>query len=129
VKASELQSNVRTVVIVAVLALAAIKGRELWYAGKLPFTRNPSYASASVVLLSTSWCPWCRTAREMFRSEGIPYTEYDVETTPKGRELYRRYDGSGVPLIIVNGVVIRGFNKVAIYQALRRSETPRRGDP
>jgi len=63
-----------------------------------------------VILYSAAWCNICDRARGWFDANGIDYIEYDVETDPQGREDYARLNGTGVPLIVVGGRVMRGFS-------------------
>ena len=63
-----------------------------------------------VVLYSTQRCGFCRKARAHFRARGIPYTEYDVETTERGWRDYQRMNGQGVPIILIDGERMNGFS-------------------
>ena len=56
---------------------------------------------AEVVLYSTQRCGFCRKARAHFRARGIPFTEYDVETTERGARDFQRLGGRGVPIILI----------------------------
>lgn len=78
-----------------------------------------------VVMYSAAWCGYCRKARRYFRSEGIPFTEYDVETSIKGRRDYARLKGTGVPIILVGDQRMQGFKVKrfnAIYNAVQAVE-------
>jgi len=73
-----------------------------------------------VVMYSASWCGICRKARTYFQRNNIPFVEYDVETSDKGRADYRALHGHGVPIILVgsqrmNGFDARDFNQM--YQS------------
>jgi glutaredoxin len=73
-----------------------------------------------VELYTTSWCFYCKKARGFFRSRGIVFTEYDIEKDKSAaRRKERLAKGGGVPLAVINGKVISGFNKTAYAQALR----------
>lgn len=72
-----------------------------------------------VVMYATSWCPYCRQARNYFHQQGIAYTEYDIERDADAKRRYQAFGGRGVPVIFVgkrrmNGFSVSGFNK--IYQ-------------
>ncbi|MFZ5653583.1 MAG: DUF4124 domain-containing protein [Pseudomonadota bacterium] len=71
---------------------------------------RPAAPRREVVLYSTQRCGFCRQARAHFRARGIPYTEYDVETTAQGRRDYRRMNGRGVPIILIDGQRMDGFS-------------------
>lgn len=65
---------------------------------------------SKVVMFSTAWCPACKMARNYLRKKGVPFTDYDVEKDPAAAMRYRELGGHGVPLILVNGARMTGFN-------------------
>ncbi|ARU26675.1 glutaredoxin family protein [Cellvibrio sp. PSBB006] len=73
-----------------------------------------------VVLYATDWCGYCARTRKYFKDNNIPFTEYDIEKSSEGREQYDQLNGKGVPLLVVNGEVIRGYNPNAIQQAMKK---------
>jgi len=73
-----------------------------------------------VVLYSTQRCGFCRKARAHFAERGIPYTEYDVETTEKGWRDYNRMSGRGVPIILIGGERMNGFSASLFDQMYER---------
>ncbi len=74
----------------------------------------------SVTLYSTPSCSYCRLAKDYFRSNGVPFTEYNVASDQrKAEEMVRKSGQMGVPVIDINGKVIIGFNKPEIERALR----------
>lgn len=79
--------------------------------------RAESCNDQPVVMISTSWCGYCRKARQFFSENNIDFEEIDAErtTSPGIRETYRR---TGVPLIIVGAEEIRGFNERRLRRAL-----------
>jgi glutaredoxin len=81
-----------------------------------------SYAAIDVTLYATSWCPYCTKARELLKEMGVTLTEYDVEKEPgKHAEMMEKSGGSrGVPVIDVEGVVLRGYSAEAIRSAVER---------
>lgn len=77
------------------------------------------YHQPGVVLLATSWCGYCRKMREVLAGKGIAYTEYDVETSTKGRALMERVGGEGVPVVLVgDDTVIHGYDPDGVLDAL-----------
>jgi glutaredoxin len=63
-----------------------------------------------VVIYSTEWCGACRKAKSYFKQKSIPYKEYDVEKSAKGRRDYKRLKGKGVPIILVGKQRMNGFS-------------------
>lgn len=74
-----------------------------------------------VVLYATAWCGYCKKTRALFKEHGIPYKEYDIEKSLQGKQEYDRLNGRGIPLVVVNGVVIRGYNPELILKSLSKS--------
>lgn len=84
-----------------------------------PETSNFISASDSnVILYSTKSCSFCRKTRQFFAENAIEYFEYDIETSAQGAREYRQLQGKGVPLLLINSTVIRGYNLNAIKTAL-----------
>jgi len=78
----------------------------------VPFEASvtPSTRRGKVVLYSTTWCGYCKKARRYFEAKGIPFVEYDTETSKKGREDYKALNGTGVPIILVGQKRMNGFS-------------------
>ena len=76
-------------------------------------------AQAQVVMYATEWCGYCKQTRRFLDSKGIPFKEYDIEKSDEGRKAYEALGGRGIPLIDVNGTIIRGFSEEAILAALK----------
>lgn len=72
----------------------------------------------TVVMLSASWCGYCRRARAWMQSEGIAHCEYDVETTTEGRRQFAALPVKVVPVIRVRDDTLFGFNRTEIEQAM-----------
>ncbi|HXR01095.1 MAG TPA: glutaredoxin family protein [Pseudomonas sp.] len=90
--------------------------------GKIEHFVNPSQAAptqAQVTLYATDWCGYCKQTRRFLDSKGIPYTEFDIEKSAAGRKAYEALGGRGIPLIDVNGTLIRGFSPDEILAALK----------
>lgn len=73
-----------------------------------------------VVIYTTDWCGVCRRAKGYFKRNNIPYREYDVEKTAKGRRDYKRLHGSGVPIILVGNRRMNGFSPAHFDQLYDR---------
>jgi glutaredoxin-like YruB-family protein len=71
-------------------------------------------------MYTTPSCTYCRKAKDYFRQNRIPFTEYDVARDQRrAEEMVRKSGQMGVPVIDVNGRVIVGFNQPEIERALR----------
>ncbi|MEW5738197.1 MAG: glutaredoxin domain-containing protein [Myxococcota bacterium] len=84
----------------------------------------PIPASSDVVLYATSWCGYCRKAREYFNKKGVKYVERDIEKDEgAAQELAAKASAAGVrpqgvPVIDVRGKLILGFDRAALDDAL-----------
>lgn len=67
-------------------------------------------AKQKVVMYSASWCGACKKARAYFAKNNVPFTEYDVETSNKGKSDFKRMRGNGVPIILVGTKRLNGFS-------------------
>ena len=73
----------------------------------------PDYAAAhdgKVILYSTSWCGYCTKARELLEENHIAYYEYDIENSTEGAEQHKKLGGRGIPVLLVNGTVVKGYS-------------------
>jgi len=94
--------------------------------GKIERVINPSQmvseqtrAQANVVLYATEWCGYCKQTKRFLDSKGIPFKEFDIEKDAEARKTYEALGGRGIPLIDVNGTLIRGFDPDEILAALK----------
>ena len=67
--------------------------------------------NAKVVMYSTSWCGYCKKARAYFEKNGIPFTEYDIETNQRAKKQYDKLGATGVPVILVGKKRMNGFSE------------------
>ena len=74
--------------------------------------------TAEVVMLSASWCRYCRRARNFLADRGIIYCEYDIEKSRRGAELYGQSPFGVIPVIYIGDDVLVGFNSDEVAQAL-----------
>lgn len=77
--------------------------------------------SPKVVMYSATWCGYCRKARNYFNQQGIPFREYDIENSSKGRRDYARMNGTGVPIIFVGKKRMQGF-RAERFQTIYNAE-------
>jgi glutaredoxin len=86
------------------------------------FKEKRSYSDVNVIMYMTSWCPYCDKARTYLRSLDVTLVEYNIEQDKKKREemLVKSGGSRGVPLIDVEGIIIRGYNPDAFKAAIER---------
>ena len=74
----------------------------------------------SVMVYSTSHCPYCIKLKDFLKQNNIKYVEYNVEEDKeKANEMVEKSGQMGVPVIDIDGTVIVGFDKQAVAKALR----------
>ncbi|RRV08352.1 glutaredoxin family protein [Pseudomonas sp. v388] len=104
--------------IVLVVVIWQNWGRIENFVNPPPANVAQSYSQAKVVMYATEWCGYCKQTRRFLDSQGIPFKEYDIEKSEEGRKAYEALGGRGIPLIDVNGTLIRGFAPEEILAAL-----------
>ena len=72
-----------------------------------------------VKIYTTSTCVYCRGVKEYFEKKGISYEEINLSEHPdRIQEMVQVSGQMGVPVILIEGRVIVGFNRGAIDEAL-----------
>jgi len=75
----------------------------------------------SVTIYSTPTCSYCNLAKDYFRKNNIPFSDYNVaQDLQKADEMVKKSGQMGVPVIDINGRIIVGFNETEIQRALHR---------
>ena len=77
------------------------------------FSPPPDFSAQhpeGVVLYATDWCGYCKKAREFFKQNNIAFVEYDIEKSAEGKAQYDQLRGSGIPLVVIRGEVLRGYD-------------------
>ena len=83
--------------------------------------KSRNRTSPKVELYTTSWCYYCKEARNFFRSRGIPFTEYDIERDKSAAARKKQLDKRNmVPFAVINGQKISGFSAADYKRALER---------
>ncbi|MCG2711279.1 MAG: glutathione S-transferase N-terminal domain-containing protein [Candidatus Omnitrophica bacterium] len=68
-----------------------------------------------VKIYSTPTCPYCIMAKQYFSSKGIAYESIDVSADKtKAEEMVKLSGQMGVPVIVIDGEVLTGFNRAKI---------------
>ena len=73
----------------------------------------------TVEIYTTPTCTYCKMAKEYFQKNNITYAEYDVsKDRAKAQEMIDKVHQLAVPVIVINGTPILGFNKPKIDELL-----------
>lgn len=81
---------------------------------------NPS-SNPKVVIYTRPGCRYCVLAKNYLNKNSINYTEYNIHDSKTAMQQFKALNGRGVPLIVIGGKTIRGYNPQAIQTALQGS--------
>lgn len=77
---------------------------------------------SKVIIYSTSWCAFCKAAKEYLDKLGVKYSEIDVENNPQaGKEAIEKSGQTGVPVLDIDGTIVLGFDRPKIDLALKNA--------
>lgn len=72
-----------------------------------------------IKIYSTQTCPYCKMAKQYISSKGKAYTDYDIAQDEAARTQMVKLSGQmGVPVIVIDGKVIVGFDQEEIDKSL-----------
>jgi len=86
--------------------------------GGSPKAEKQESRKVKVIMYMTDWCPYCRQAREFLKSLDVDLVEYNVEKNREKAAEFKAKGGTGVPLIDVEGTLIRGYNAETLKAAV-----------
>ena len=70
---------------------------------------------AKVEIYTTPWCAYCKMAKEYFKNNNVEYTEHDVaDDAAKRKEMIDKTHQMGVPVIMIDGQIVIGFDREKI---------------
>lgn len=73
-----------------------------------------------VKIYSTPTCPFCQQAKRYLGSKGIAYENVDVASDAAARqEMINKSGQMGVPVILVDGELLVGFNQSKLDELLQ----------
>ncbi|MFA5629629.1 MAG: Uxx-star family glutaredoxin-like (seleno)protein [Dehalococcoidales bacterium] len=65
-----------------------------------------------VIVYSTPTCPYCVRAKEYLTQKGVVYKDINVAVDRAGaQEMVDKSGQMGVPVIVIDGEVVVGFNR------------------
>lgn len=82
------------------------------------FSALHAKAGADIVLFTHSRCPWCPRAREILVAEGLPFREFEIDTSSEARALFHDLGDNAVPVMIVGDRKISGFRESVLRETL-----------
>ncbi len=85
---------------------------------------------SEVVVYTMPTCGYCHQAKQYLAQRGVSFTEHDVAADPRAADEMVRLSGQrGVPVIVIDGQVVVGFDRPRLDQLLasRSARPPRLG--
>jgi glutaredoxin 3 len=80
-----------------------------------------------VIVYTSTTCPYCKMVKEFLSQRGIGFEERDVSQNPSyAQELVRSTGQMGVPVTIINGQIVVGFDRSRLEQLLTQTQTRQR---
>ncbi|KKR52196.1 MAG: Glutaredoxin-like protein, YruB-family [Parcubacteria group bacterium GW2011_GWA1_40_21] len=72
-----------------------------------------------VQIYSTPSCSYCHMAKDFFKKNNVSYDDFDVAVNlEKRKEMVEKSGQMGVPVILIGGEIIVGFDKAKISSLL-----------
>ncbi len=73
---------------------------------------------ANVVVFTSNTCPHCISAKNYLNEKGVEYTEKNVQTDKDARKELMKMGHMGVPVVVIDGEEIVGFDKARMDELL-----------
>jgi len=78
---------------------------------------------AKVIVYSTSTCPYCVMAKDWLKQKKVDFVEINVGIDQeKAREMVQKSGQTGVPVIDVDGEIVKGFVRPELEKALKKKK-------
>lgn len=78
-------------------------------------------ATREVLLYYADWCSWCKKAKSHLKSRGVAFTLRDIDVPSVLAELVEKTGQKGIPVIDIDGRILKGFNPGRLDELLRQS--------
>jgi len=80
-----------------------------------------------VIVYTSPTCPYCTMVKEFLSQKGISFEERDVSRNPSyAQELVRSTGQMGVPVTIINGEIVVGFDRGRLEQVTTQTRIGQR---
>ncbi|NLM05737.1 MAG: glutaredoxin family protein [Tissierellia bacterium] len=73
---------------------------------------------ADVVVYSTDTCVFCTKVKDYLKSKNIDYTEKNLSKDAEAKKEFMKMGHMGVPVLLINGEEVIGFDQPKIDQLL-----------
>lgn len=72
-----------------------------------------------IKIFTTDTCPHCQSVKEYLTSKGFVYIEKNVQKDKEARQELIKKGYRGVPIIVINGEDVIGFDKEKLDKLLK----------
>lgn len=73
----------------------------------------------NVEIYTTPTCTYCNMTKSFFAENNVQYTEHDVSANiEKRNEMIEKSGQMGVPVIMIDGQMVVGFNRAKLAELL-----------
>lgn len=76
-----------------------------------------------VTLLVLDWCSYCKRLESDLTRANVRFERLNVETSARGKRLYRKVGGGGVPVTLIKDNVVRGYQPQVIFNIIKQLST------
>lgn len=97
-------------VIAVIVAIFLPRSGQRTDGDKVPPEVRSQLRGHKVVMLSASWCGYCKTLRADLRAAKVPFKILDIEETATGRKVAEALNVKAVPVTIVDDDVVYGYD-------------------
>ncbi|MHC6180402.1 glutaredoxin family protein [Clostridium sp. JNZ X4-2] len=73
---------------------------------------------SKVDIFTTSTCQYCHSAKEFFTKNNIDFTEHNITTDAHARKELMKKGYRSVPVIVIDGEYLVGFNESKVESLL-----------
>jgi glutaredoxin-like YruB-family protein len=81
----------------------------------------------NVIVYTSPTCPYCTMVKEFLSQKGVSFDERDVSRDPSyAQELVNSTGQMGVPVTIINGQTVVGFDRGRLEQLISQTRTGQR---
>jgi len=110
------------VILIVIFAISYKPSIEPVYCNQQNLSTQPA-----VIMLGTSWCPYCYQARKYFTENNISYCEYNIEDNGKGEQMYQRANTNptiplGIPVLYIGDYRYSGFDETRVAELLSKNK-------
>lgn len=78
-----------------------------------------TYSDGNVLFISND-CPPCNEAIKLLDEQKIEYTEYNINDSDENYDLFKKYRGGKLPLVIIGDERIEGYDESLLKIAVKR---------